>query len=161
MELDTNNTKGGLESYMKKVVSILLSIIMVISLSPVIKADEIDVPVDDPVIPEYQVRYVPGGTGSTFTLYVTNAAIRVRPRVTAGTIRVYDSGSISAETVQVCADIMGFDSNVYTINQIHANPVNISFYRSGASIYAKFKIQVWAGSISNSTTSDYVTILIF
>lgn len=146
---------------MKKILSIFMSLMLLLSIVPVVNADELEPPVDDPIIPEYTVRYVPGGTGTQMTLYVTDASITVRPRVTAGNLRVYDSGTIVSETVQVCADIMGFSSYVYTINQIHANPVNISFYRSGASIYAKFKIQVWAGSISNSTTSDYVTILIF
>ena len=146
---------------MKKILSIFMSLMLLLSIVPVVNADELEPPVDDPIIPEYTVRYVPGGTGTQMTLYVTDASITVRPRVTAGNLRVYDSETIVSETVQVCADIMGFSSYVYTINQIHANPVNISFYRSGASIYAKFKIQVWAGSISNSTTSDYVTILIF
>ena len=146
---------------MKKILSIFMSLMLLLSIVPVVNADELEPPVDDPIIPEYTVRYVPGGTGTQMTLYVTDASITVRPRVTTGNLRVYDSGTIVSETVQVCADIMGFSSYVYTINQIHANPVNISFYRSGASIYAKFKIQVWAGSISNSTTSDYVNILIF
>ncbi len=146
---------------MKKILSIFMSLMLLLSIVPVVNADELEPPVDDPIIPEYTVRYVPGGTGTQMTLYVTDASITVRPRVTAGNLRVYDSGTIVSETVQVCADIMGFSSYVYTINQIHAEVLNVSFYQSGPSIYASFRIRVWAGSYTNNTITNYINVLIF
>ena len=145
---------------MKKTISIILSIALAFCLFIIpTKANEIDTPPDDPIGPdEYTELYVTSTTYGTSTwYYVTDARIKVRPRITSGILRVSGS-NVYSYSVGEYADIMGFESDVYTTSQAHASLTNVVYSYSSGVVTVKFNVHVWVGSVTNSTTSGQITL---
>lgn len=145
---------------MKKFITVLFSLVIIFGLSvSLLKANEIETPPDDPIGPdEYTELYVTSTTYGTSTwYYVTDARIKVRPRITSGILRV-SGNNVYSYSVGEYADIMGFESEVYTTSQAHASLTNVVYSYSSGVVTVKFNVHVWVGSVTNSTTSGQITL---
>ncbi len=149
--------------YMKKIITILLSVVIILSLSvSSLKANEIETPPDDPIGPdEYVETTITYHTGSEVSQYCNGCIVGVTPYFTAGVIRYNPNGDAWSYSVNWGGNITSFSKTTgtpYTTSDVSVSLTNVHFYVENYTLKVSYKVKISIGGTSSTSNTQYLTL---